>query len=70
MGGSLARVKCAACSKRIREHEPDLILKDLDNNGARDRYYHSFCEVAAVRAAAEKPSVYVLTVRSVEPAVN
>jgi hypothetical protein len=67
--GSRTRIKCAACSKRIRNHEPDLVLRDLDN-GSRDRYYHTACGPAAYAAAAQKPSAYVLTVRHVVGIMN
>jgi hypothetical protein len=66
---SRVRIKCAACGKRIRDHEPDLVLQDLDN-GSRDRYYHTRCGAAAYAAAAERPSAYLLTVRHVEEVVN
>ena len=70
MGGSPSRVKCVACGKRIRSHEPDLVLQDLDDNGVLDRYYHTSCGAAAYAAAAQRPSAYVLAVRHIEPALN
>ncbi len=66
---SRSRVKCAACKKRIPDHEPDLILQDLDNGG-RLRYFHTRCGDAAYTAAAEKPSAYLLTIRHVEEVAN
>jgi hypothetical protein len=67
---SRSRIKCAHCRRRIRNHEPDLVLRDLDDNGGLDRYYHTSCGAAAYAAAAQRPSAYVLTVRHIEPAVN
>jgi hypothetical protein len=64
MGGRKV-TKCADCGKRIRDHQPDLILRDLDNGG-RDCYYHTTCGGAAYAAAAQKPALYRLTVRHVE----
>jgi hypothetical protein len=66
---SRSRIKCAACKKRIADHEPDLILQDLEDNGG-SRYYHTLCGQAAYAAAAERPSAYLLTVRHVEEVVN
>jgi hypothetical protein len=67
--GSRKKIKCAHCGKRIRAHEPDLILRALDN-GTRDHYYHNRCGGAAFSAAAANPTVYTLTVRHVEGALN
>lgn len=66
---SRSRIKCAACKKRILDHEPDLLLKDLDN-GARSRFFHTRCGDAAYAAAVERPSFYCLTVRHVEEIAN
>jgi hypothetical protein len=66
---SRSRIKCAHCKRRIRDHQPDLVLRDLDNGG-RDRYYHTTCGGAAYAAAAQKPALYRLTVRHVEGAMN
>jgi hypothetical protein len=65
---SRSRIKCAACKKRIPNHEPDLILRDLD--GGRPRYFHTRCGSAAYAVAAENPSAYLLTVRHVEEVAN
>jgi hypothetical protein len=62
--GSRKKIKCAGCGKRIRAHEPDLVLKNLVDDGGRPRYY-PVCGTAAYGAAAEKPSAYLLTVRHV-----
>jgi hypothetical protein len=64
------RIKCAHCGKRVKAHEPDLVLRDLDDNGGRDRYFHTACGGRVGRVAAQKPSAYVLTVRHVEGALN
>ena len=61
--------RCAACGRRIKNHEPELILRDL-NNGGWDRYYHTTCGGAAYAAAAHKPALYRLTVRHIEGAMN
>jgi len=61
------RIKCAHCGKRVKAHEPDLVLRDLDDNGGRDRYFHTACGDAA---AAQNPSAYVLAVRHVEETLN
>ena len=66
---SRSRIKCASCGGRIPEHEPDLVLRDLDNGG-RPRYYHTRCGEAAYAAAAEKPTLCRLTVRHVEEVAN
>lgn len=61
-------IKCASCGGRIPPREPDLVLRDLDNGG-RPRYYHTRCGEAAY-AAAEKPTLYRLTIRYVEEVTN
>ncbi len=65
---SRSRIKCAACKKRIPDHEPDLILQDLD--GGPPRYFHTRCGNAAYTVVAENPSAYLLTVRRVEEVAN
>ena len=67
--GSRKVTKCAACGKRIRDHQPDLVLQDLDRGG-HPRYFHTTCGGAAYSAAARKPALYHLTVRHVEGALN
>jgi len=62
-------IRCAACQKRIRAHEPDLILQDLDGGGPQ-RFFHTRCGGAAYAAVAEKLSAYRLTVRHVEAEAN
>lgn len=64
------KIECASCSKRIRAHEPDLMLEDLGGAGGKPRFYHERCQGAAYAAAMERPGVYVLTVRSVDAAKN
>jgi hypothetical protein len=61
-------IRCAACQKRIRDHEPDLILQDLD--GGKKRYFHTRCGGAAYAAVAEKLGAYRLTVRHIEEMAN
>ena len=65
---SRSRIKCAYCERRIRDHDPDLVLHDL-NRGGLDRYYHTRCSNAAY-AAAESPGLYKLIVRHVETIAN
>ncbi len=66
MSRTRSRIRCASCGKRIRDHEPDLVLRNLDDEGGRPRFYHTRCGGAAYAAATDGPSVYVLTVRHVE----
>jgi hypothetical protein len=66
---SRSRIKCAHCERRIRDHEPDLVLRNL-GEGGRDRFYHTRCGAAAYAAAAQRPAVYRLTVRHVEAVAN
>jgi hypothetical protein len=61
-------IRCAACEKRIPDHEPDLVLQDLD--GGLPRFFHTRCGGAAYAAAAEKPGGHLLTVRHVEEMAN
>ncbi len=69
MGQNESKVRCAACKKRIPDHEPDLILRDLENE-APPRYFHTRCGEAAYTAVTENPSAYLLTVRHVEEVAN
>jgi hypothetical protein len=66
---SRSRVKCHHCRQRIANHEPDLVLRDLDSVG-KPRYFHTMCGHAAYSTAAAKPSAYVLTVRHIEEVAN
>ena len=61
-------IRCAACGKRIRGHEPDLVLQDLD--GGPQRFFHTRCGGAAYAEVAEKLGAYRLTVRHVEEMAN
>ncbi len=67
---SRSRIKCAACKKRIPDHEPDLILRNLEDAKRRPRYFHTRCGEAAYAAVMESPSLYRLTVRHVEEVAN
>ena len=69
MSRTRSKIKCAACKKRIPDHEPDLILRDLDRGG-RPRYFHTRCGEAAYAAVAESSGLYRLTVRHVEEVAN
>ncbi len=48
------KFKCAACKKRIPDHEPDLVLRDLENGGG-PRYYHTRCGEAAYTGGGGEP---------------
>jgi hypothetical protein len=37
--GNRSKIKCAGCGKRIRRHQPELVLERLEKGGARPRYY-------------------------------
>ncbi len=60
--------RCAACQKRIPDHEPDLILQDL--SGGKKRFFHTRCGGAAYAAVTEKLGAYRLTVRHIEVEEN
>jgi hypothetical protein len=60
--------RCAACQKRIRDHEPDLVLQDLA--GGKQRFYHTRCGGAAYAEVAGKLGGYLLTVRRIEAEAN
>ena len=61
-------IRCALCKKRVRSHEPDLILEDLA--GGKPRYYHERCGTAAAVKASETPGAYILTKRYVDASRN
>ncbi len=63
-GGRTKAIRCDACGKRVRAHEPDLILQDLA--GGPKRYFHTRCGSAAYAAVVEKVSAYRLSVRHIE----
>jgi hypothetical protein len=65
---SRLRVKCAACKKRIPDHEPDVVLRRLE--GGIRRYYHTRCTGAALELVAEAPAVWLMTVRHVKEMAN
>lgn len=61
-------IRCAACKKRIRGHEPDVELRRLD--GEQRRYYHTRCTSDALELAMEAPEVWIMSVRHVEEKAN
>jgi hypothetical protein len=67
---SRTKIQCAACGKRIRDHQSDLILEDLEDDRGRPRYFHSRCGAAAYAAAAQEPVLYRLTHRYIEGVMN
>jgi hypothetical protein len=65
---SRSKIKCAACRKRIPDHEPDVVLRQLD--GGRRRYYHTRCTGAALKLVTEAPEAWLMSVRHVEEMAN
>jgi hypothetical protein len=65
---SRPKIKCAACKKRIPDHEPDVVLHQLD--GGRRRYYHTRCTATALELVTEAPDAWLRTVRHVEEMAN
>ena len=66
---SRPRIKCAACKKRIPDHEPDVMLRRLE--GGVRRYYHTRCTGAALKLVTGTPTaVWRMTVRHVEEMAN
>jgi hypothetical protein len=61
-------IKCAACKKRIPDHEPDVVLRKL--GGGIPRYYHTRCTGAALELVTETPDVWRMTVRHIEEMAN
>ncbi len=69
MSRTRSKIRCSACKKRIPDHEPDLVLRDLEG-AIKPRYFHTRCGEAAYTAVTENPSAYLLTVRHVEEVAN
>ena len=66
---TVKKIKCAACGKRVRDSEPDLVLRKYGSE--KVHYYHTRCGSAAYkRVLAEGPDVWRLTVRHVEEGLN
>jgi hypothetical protein len=65
---SHSKIKCAACRKRIPDHEPDVLLRRLE--GGVSRYYHTRCTGAALELVTEAPDAWLMTVRHVEKMAN
>jgi len=65
---SWPKIKCAACKKRIPDHEPDVVLRKLE--GGIRRYYHTRCTGAALELVTETPDVWRMTVRHIEEMAN
>lgn len=65
---SRPKIRCSACRKRIPDHEPDVVLRQLD--GGRRRYYHTRCTGAALELVTEAPEAWLMTVRHVEELAN
>jgi hypothetical protein len=60
--------KCAACKKRIPDHEPDVMLRRLE--GDLRRYYHTRCTGAALELVTEASEAWLMTVRHIEEVAN
>ncbi len=71
---SRPRLKCAACKKRIPNHEPDLILRRMaDSDPTRATLtllYHERCKNAALSRAAGDPALWRMTHRHIDPEAN
>jgi hypothetical protein len=61
-------IRCAACKKRIPDHEPDVELRRLD--GEQHRYYHTRCTSDALELVTEAPDVWIMSVRHVAEVAN
>jgi hypothetical protein len=61
------KIRCAACKKRIPDHEPDVVLRRLDGEC---RYYHTRCTGAALELVRGAPEVWIMSVRHVEEIAN
>jgi hypothetical protein len=61
-------LRCAACKKRIPDHEPDVVLRRLD--GEQRRYYHTRCTGAALELVTKTPDAWRMTVRHIEEMAN
>jgi hypothetical protein len=62
------KIRCAACKKRIPDHEPDVEVRRLDSE--QRRYYDTRCTSAALQLVTEAPDVWVMSVRHVEEMAN
>ncbi len=62
------KIKCAACGKRIPDHEPDVVLRRLE--GGLRRYYPTRCTGSALALITEAPDAWCMTVRHVEELAN
>jgi hypothetical protein len=63
--------RCDSCGKRIRDHEPNLVLRNLAEGAARPRYYHTRCGASVYTVAVDgEPALWRLTVRHVEEVAN
>jgi hypothetical protein len=65
---SRPKIRCSACGKRIPDHEPDVVLRQLDSE--RHRYYHTRCTGEALELVTEAPRAWLMTVRHVEEMAN
>ena len=61
-------LRCPACGKRIRDHHPDVEVREAATG--RVRYFHQWCSAAAYAAARERGGVWLATYRHVEPHPN
>ncbi len=61
-------LRCSACSKRIRDHQPDLEV--LEASTGRVRYYHTACGEMAFARAQERGGAWLCTVREADASRN
>jgi len=66
--GARTRIRCAACKKRIPDHEPDVEVSRLDSQ--QRRYYHTRCASAALQLVTGVPDVWIMSVRHVGEMAN
>ncbi len=65
-----SQIICASCNGRIRESEPDLVLRKLDGSEPL-RFYHTRCGHAVERLILDgEPDAWRLTVRHVFEEMN
>jgi hypothetical protein len=56
------KLRCSGCGKKVRDHEPDLILHPSEGLGPL-RYYHVRCGAVALSIVAATPAAWKLALR-------
>lgn len=61
------KIRCEACSRRIYNHEPDVVLQKLGGDGT-SLHYHTRCadKATAWLASLEEPNAWLMTHRYVD----